>query len=76
MPSHYKDNKTKRVTHTARLEGDADENFATTTVKIIPLVLSGRVVKVWSELDTTEEHVIAHVVIRASFRLLLSQVAL
>jgi hypothetical protein len=76
MPSHCKDNKTKRATHAARLEGDADENFATTTVEIIPLILSGRIIKVWSELDTPEEDVIAHIVICASFRLLLSQVAL
>jgi hypothetical protein len=76
MPSHCKDNKTKRATHAARLEGDADENFATTTVEIIPLILGGRVIEVWSELDTPEEDVIAHIVIRASFRYLLSQVAL
>ena len=76
MPSHCKDNRTKRATYAARLEGDADENFATTPVKIIPLILSGRVIKVWSEFDTPEEHVIAHVIICASFRLLLSQIAL
>jgi len=76
MPSHYKNNKTKRATYAARLEGDADENFATTTVEIIPLILSGWVVEVWSELDTPEEDVISHVVIRTSFRHLLSQVAL
>ena len=76
MPSHCNDNKTKRATHAARLEGHADENFATTTVEIIPLILSGRVIKVWSELNTPEEDIIAHVVIRASFGLLLAQVAL
>lgn len=76
MPSHCKDNKTKRATHAARLEGDANEDFATTTVEIIPLILNGLVIEVWSELDTPEKDVIAHVVIRASFGLLLSQVAL
>lgn len=66
----------KRATHTARLEGDADEDFATTTVEIIPLILSRRVIKVWSELDTPEKDVIAHVIVRASFRFFLSQIAL
>jgi hypothetical protein len=76
MPSHWKDKQTKRTTHAARLKRDANENFATTTVEIIPLILSGWVIKIRSELATAEENVIAHVVVRASFRLLFSQVAL
>jgi hypothetical protein len=64
----------KERAHAARLEGNTNENFATTAVEIIPLILSGRVIKVWGELDTAEEDVIAHVVVRASFWLLLSQV--
>jgi hypothetical protein len=64
------------MTYAAWLEGNANEDFATATIEIVPLVLSGHVVKVGCELDTPEEDIIAHVVIGASFWLLLAQVGL
>jgi len=68
--------RNERATHAAWLEGNANKNFATATIEIIPLILSGHVVKVWGELDTSEEDVVAHVVISASFWLFLAQVCL
>jgi hypothetical protein len=72
--SYCKDDKTKGTTHAARLERNANENFTTTAVEIIPLILGGHVIEVWGKLDTSEKNVIAHIVIRASFGLLLAQV--
>jgi hypothetical protein len=66
----------KRATHAAWLKGNANKHFATATVEIIPLILSGHVVKVWGEFDASEENVVAHVVICASFWLFLAQVRL
>jgi hypothetical protein len=68
--------RNERATHAAWLEGNANKNFATATIEIIPLILSGHVVKVWGELDTSEEDVVAHVIISASFWLFLAQVCL
>jgi len=62
----------KRATHAAWLEGNANKNFATATVELIPLVLGGDVVKVWGEFDAPEENIVAHVVICASFWLFLA----
>jgi hypothetical protein len=74
MTSYCKDDRTKGTTHAARLEGNADENFTAPAVEIIPLILGGDVIKVWGELNTPEKDVVAHVIIRASFGLLLAQV--
>jgi hypothetical protein len=68
--------RNERTTYAAWLEGDANKNFAIATVEIIPLILSGHVVKVRGELDTSEENVVAHVVIGTSFWLFLAQVGL
>ena len=62
--------------HATRLEGNTNENFATSAIEIVPLILSGHVVKVWSELDTAEEDVVAHVVVGTALWLLLAQVRL
>jgi hypothetical protein len=71
---YNKDDKTKGTTHAARPERNTDENFTTSPVEIIPLILGGHVIKVWGKLDTSKKNVIAHIVIRASFGLLLAQV--
>jgi len=68
--------RNERTTHGAWLEGNANKNFATATIEIMPLILSGHVVKVWGELDTSEEDVVAHVVIGTTFWLFLAQVGL
>ena len=62
--------------HATRLEGNTNENFATSAVEIVPLILSGHVVKVWGELDTAEEDVVAHVVVSTTLWLFLAQVRL
>ena len=68
--------KMKRATYAAWLEGNPNKDFATATVEIIPLILGGHVVKVWGEFDASEENIVAHVVICASFWLFLTQVGL
>ena len=74
--NYCKDDKTKGITHAARLEGNTNKNFTPAAVEIIPLIAGGHVIEVWGELDTAEKNVIAHIVVRASFGLFLSQVGL
>jgi hypothetical protein len=62
--------------HATRLEGNTNENFPASAVEIVPLILSGYVVKVWGELDTAKEDVVAHVVVSTALWLFLTQVRL
>ena len=62
--------------HATRLEGNTNENSTSSAVEIVPLILSGHIVKVWGELDTPKEEVVAHIVVGTAFWFFLAQVGL
>ena len=62
--------------YATRLKGNTNENFPASAIEIVPLVLSGHVIKVWGELDASEENVVAHIVVSTALWLFLTQVRL